>query len=296
MLETMAPCIAVTKKGTPCTLKAKQYGRCTRHHNMYVEATRPKDICVTITFGDVAENHVGMQKIGNMRDAGFTTAELMLAKSRYESFDYKCELIRLSSVCTHPKYAGTLFDDASVLIIRDFTRCWSNEILQRQFTLAWDTKAKMHGRVVNKHARYNICYSDVAQEADYENGKGTVVSFDSLPKLSQVRGCLPNYLGEKARELNAEGNLYYDISKCGIGWHGDAERKIVIALRLGKTMPLAYQWYLQSEPIGPRVGITLGHGDMYVMSEKATGFDWKKRSIATLRHSAGCHKYTGIGE
>lgn len=30
---------------------------------------------------------------------------------------------------------------------------------------------------------------------------------------------------------------------------------------------------------------------MYIMSEKATGYDWKKRSIYTLRHAAGCKKY-----
>ena len=32
---------------------------------------------------------------------------------------------------------------------------------------------------------------------------------------------------------------------------------------------------------------------MYIMSEKATGQDWKKNLIIpTLRHAAGCSKYT----
>jgi len=35
------------------------------------------------------------------------------------------------------------------------------------------------------------------------------------------------------------------------------------------------------------VTINLHHGDMYVMSEKAVGTDWKQRKIATLRHAAG---------
>jgi hypothetical protein len=30
------------------------------------------------------------------------------------------------------------------------------------------------------------------------------------------------------------------------------------------------------------------------MSEKSTGFDWKKRSKYTLRHAAGCKKYLTI--
>jgi hypothetical protein len=32
------------------------------------------------------------------------------------------------------------------------------------------------------------------------------------------------------------------------------------------------------------------------MSEKATGYDWRKSSIFTLRHAAGCAKYTTIKE
>jgi hypothetical protein len=38
----------------------------------------------------------------------------------------------------------------------------------------------------------------------------------------------------------------------------------------------------------------LEHGDMYVMSEKTTGFDWKSKTKYTLRHAAGCDKYTTI--
>jgi hypothetical protein len=36
----------------------------------------------------------------------------------------------------------------------------------------------------------------------------------------------------------------------------------------------------------------LNGGDLYVMSEKTTGRDWKTKSIYTLRHAAGCEKYT----
>ena len=33
--------------------------------------------------------------------------------------------------------------------------------------------------------------------------------------------------------------------------------------------------------------ITLNHGDIYIMSEKSVGNDWKRRKIPTLRHAAG---------
>ena len=38
----------------------------------------------------------------------------------------------------------------------------------------------------------------------------------------------------------------------------------------------------------------LNHGDFYVMSEKTVGFDWKRKSILTLRHAAGAKKYLTI--
>ena len=44
-------------------------------------------------------------------------------------------------------------------------------------------------------------------------------------------------------------------------------------------------------PIGKRAEIMLEHGDMYVMSEKAVGTDWKNPSIPTLRHAAGSKKF-----
>ena len=75
--------------------------------------------------------------------------------------------------------------------------------------------------------------------------------------------------------------------KCGIGFHGDSERKKVIACSLGASRPIHWQWYERSKPIGERIKFTLHNGDMYIMSEKTTGFDWKKRIIATLRHAAG---------
>ena len=59
-----------------------------------------------------------------------------------------------------------------------------------------------------------------------------------------------------------QGNLYYDISCCGIGFHGDSERRKVVAVRLGAAFPLQFQWFLRSAPMGQRVNVDLHHGDM----------------------------------
>ena len=101
--------------------------------------------------------------------------------------------------------------------------------------------------------------------------------------------------GSKFNNLIAEGNLYNDSgNKTGIGYHGDAERSKVIGMRFGKTnesMPLYFRWFNNSKPISEPIQIKLNNGDIYIMSEKTTGYDWKKRSIYTLRHSVGADKY-----
>lgn len=152
----------------------------------------------------------------------------------------------------------------------------------------------MYGRVVNKVARHNLCFGDYNQTPDFATGRGTVVSFDRVPLLKRVREELPSIIGPKASNCVAEGNYYYNPHKCGIGFHGDAERKIVIAIRLGVSLPLHYQWFLENQPIGPRIPLTINHGDIYIMSAKAVGTDWKRRKIPTLRHAAGADKYLTI--
>ncbi len=81
-------------------------------------------------------------------------------------------------------------------------------------------------------------------------------------------------------------NYYYDLNKTYIGFHGDAERKIVICARLGGDMPIYYQWFQNGKKVGDRIKIDVNGGDIYCMSFKATGNDWLKRKIYTLRHAA----------
>ena len=38
----------------------------------------------------------------------------------------------------------------------------------------------------------------------------------------------------------------------------------------------------------------LNTGDIYIMSEKAVGSDWRKSSMYTLRHAAGSNKYLSL--
>ena len=96
---------------------------------------------------------------------------------------------------------------------------------------------------MNKHARFNLCFAEEEQEADFANGKGTIVGYKDVPTLQYVRSQLPKYFGAKCEDLACEGNFYYDASKCGIGYHGDGERRLVIGARCGASIPLHFNWF-----------------------------------------------------
>ena len=100
--------------------------------------------------------------------------------------------------------------------------------------------------------------------------------------------------GPKADRLLAQGNKYYEEGS-GIGFHGDGERKIVICLSLGRESILRYFWRKpgSSENVYGPVDVNVRHGDIYIMSEKATGNDWRKSSRYRLVHAAGSKKYIG---
>ena len=258
---------------------------------------------ITLTWGDMAENGVGMQQLGELRaeGGGFTVADL---EKIAEKFDDAAEMYSLNDPANEEQA------EAAVLVIRDgvdllgsFEEGSENGAVEKkthdmmfaeQKQVQYDKKALMRGQVKNKKARWNMCIDDQAQEADYAAGKGTIVKKDDLPVTMSVVNQFDKAFGQKAAELKGEGNYYYNIDDCGIGFHGDAERRIVIAIRLGASLPIYYQWYQNSKPVGERIEVPLNGGDIYLMSEKAVGTDWRKRKIMTLRHATGSKQYVTV--
>ena len=54
-------------------------------------------------------------------------------------------------------------------------------------------------------------------------------------------------------------------------------------------------WFQNDHPISTRKELILEHGDFYVMSEKAVGWDWMgDEGKLTLRHAVGGDEFTGI--
>lgn len=244
---------------------------------------------ITLTIGDCAENHIHNQQLGKRLPIGEG-----FQRSDFEAIQQKikeAEIITLSNI---PEQS-----DACVLIIRNGVdlllgeKC-TRDMYEEQKNLNWDKKVKMYGRVVNKHARHNLCYDIEEQEPNYEEGKGRIIALRNVPKLKELMNKLEELVGPKFQNLKVEGNRYYSTS-CGIGYHGDTERVRVCGIRLGTYgTPIHYQWFKDGNPVGDRITIPLNPGDIYFMNEKAVGTDWKTKKTYTLRHAVGADKYTKL--
>ena len=250
---------------------------------------------ITITCGDVAENHAGMKHEGVEvpKGEGFNLRDLTCSIIKFKKLGCKMEIFHLNELIKEKA------ENAYILIIRgglnaiigdvnDFFKSLNDLEWDKKY---WDTRRQ---RVLNKHARWNLIFGDESQIANYEEKKGTIIAYKDIPLFCTIMKKFEELFGKKAKNLKAEGNKYYDINHTGIGYHGDSERRKVIAFRLGGDMPLCYQWFLDSKPIGKNKRFMINSGDIYVMSEKAVGTDWKRKKIPTLRHAAGCEKYTKI--
>lgn len=256
----------------------------------------------TFTFADCGENHVGNQQIGERSQDGFSLGDLEHVKATLnQKYGLDAELIDLRLA------SGVLVESmepAYVLKVSNFCQSvcpflTKEEALAQFAAMPWDrhyydTRRK---RVLNKLARSNNVVADFAQEPVYEEGKGTVVNFSTAPPILTMLRDEFNSWGPSFSNLIAEGNNYHTPGKSGIGWHGDTERSKVVAVRFGNDCtPIVYQWFHQAKGLGKVVEIPLSHGDLYIMSEKAVGCDWKKRSLYTLRHATGAAKYIALKE
>ena len=248
---------------------------------------------ITLTFGDQAENHVGMQQLGDMvpEGQGMHLDDLQVIAAHMPDGSTTLHTLHEGIEGASPAYVLVIHNGVNHVMMDGLYSY--RDVFEEQRRLEWDQKAFMYGRVVNKKARFNLCY-DIGreQEPDYEQRRGRIYDITKLPATYALYEGMRAKFGPKVQNLKGEGNLYDDLRTNGIGWHGDSERRIVVAARLGADMPIYYQWYHRGERVGPRIEVPLRGGDMYIMSEKAVGTDWKRSSILTLRHATGADAYT----
>ena len=220
-------------------------------------------------------------------------------------------------------------DQARVMILRDWAaktaggEGWTKQVYRELASRRWDAEyldpnkyrteivdgkeVRVRGRPMTKRARTNLCFvAGREQGPAVLEGKGSIYDlkkmnalFTGVEKLKEQIAAGLIEIGSKTKvEINVvEGNRYYDLKNTGIGFHGDTERVVVICISIGcDNYPMRWQWFKDGMPVGKSIDITLNCGDVYIMSEKAVGADWKLSSKYTLRHSAGAKKYRDLSK
>jgi hypothetical protein len=228
-----------------------------------------------------------MKMNGNgLAENGYTYNDLKTIRDKFKELGARTKIYNL--------HKGTDFPKAYVLHVKNAIKALKvkKSLFNDLTNLDWDTQYfdVRRQKVLNKHARYNLCFGEENIDADYENKIGTVISYNDIPQLKKLRDKLMELTDFDETSFQVEGNYYYDINKTGIGFHGDGERKRVIGVNLSDddvTRIIRWKWFQHSQAISEPIDIELKTGDLYIMSEYATGYNWKSRNIPTLRHSAG---------
>ena len=282
---------------------------------------------ISLTMAPGGENHRGNQLIGRMpiKGEGFKYSDIdIMGEKIRKSMGDNVEVLNLNNLSGVEVINGLNNEDqARVLILRNWaSKDKTEQIYKECVEDKWDSKyldpnkyrteikdgkeVKVRGKVMNKLARTNLCYvAGMSQEPEYIEGKGTIVDLNTKSTLNsevlRLKTTLQEALVEGGSdskvEINVvEGNRYYDLKKTGIGFHGDTERVVVICLTIGGGggYPMRFQWFKDGMPIGNSIDLALNDGDVYIMSEKSVGADWKLRSKYTLRHAAGAEKYRSL--
>jgi len=285
----------------------------------------------SLTCAPGGENHAGMEIIGRMpvKGEGFTAQDIEGLGNYFEEekgvesvtvLDLNAlsgvgEIMELKTgdqgrVLLLRNWVQTTFEPTTVQdIYRELTAdAWDAEYLDRnkyRTEIIDGVETKVRGKRMNKRARTNLCYvAGREQEPDVWQGKGRIVDLKKKIALNQaverLRSAIASGLiaidSKSKVEINVvEGNRYYNLKNTGIGFHGDTERVVVICISIGcDNYPMRWQWFKDGMPVGAPIDIRLNCGDVYIMSEKAVGSDWKLRSLYTLRHAAGSEKYTSL--
>ena len=246
----------------------------------------------SLTIGNGAENHVGMEFLGKKRNKGegWNLNDLNEAKKFFELIGKKTEMYNLNTLL--PPGLAKSVPPAYFMVVRQYLsdEC-HKKLIEELCSYDWDNKYfdTRRGKVLNKLARHNVCYGDVYQSPDYENKKGTIINWGKSPIVHTIKKSIEKIMNEK--DLLVEGNKYDNIKKNGIGAHGDTERVIVACCRVGASNPIKFGYFHKGLHIGESLECMINGGDLYFMSEEAVGTNWRSYNRYTIRHAAGSPKY-----
>lgn len=247
----------------------------------------------TLTFGEAAIAGLGSESYGTKSKNGFDLNDLTYISSKFNP--EQTMLIDLRNMLPN---SNIELAPAFILLIKnpypDLLEKLEPIILKDQETydsqgyldgVLWNKKKYTYGRVVNAINRYNLTFDFIGAEAKIHTEMGgTIYNIGAIPPLEELYKRIATACNTR---LYIEAMMYHDIISSHIGFHRDKERMKVIGYRMGHEFPLHYQWYCGTDPISEIFTINLDPGDMYVMSEYASGGKTMTKTRIYLKHAAG---------
>lgn len=110
--------------------------------------------------------------------------------------------------------------------------------------------------------------------------------FDASKKMSSE---LMKFTKNKISSLFGISELNYKLENCiKSSYKGTLNKKIIIGLYIGESLFFYFSWFKDDKPIGKTCRFKLNHGDIYILTDKSLGCDFRKKNIPILKHCIGC--------
>ena len=249
----------------------------------------------TLFFGNRIEGYSNIENIGEDAPCGFTNNDILRI---YSLFPENCELHNLKDMLP-----PTLYDipDVLFLVIKNPFKEISDQLLQILMTeeqrnndiitgVNWDTVKYKGGQVKESKEKYRLIFTDLydgyIRKSFHHIGYGTIYNYRRIPQLVTIKSYLELIL---LGPFVIEANCYVNKKDCYIPMHRDKERKRLCGIRLGGDFPINFRWHHGSIRCSDVKSINLSHGDVFIMSELATGYSKEKITKLFLKYSEGTH-------
>ena len=214
------------------------------------------DSVFTVSLSDRGLNDLKGEVYGEYTPGGISEDALMEAVARwqrtgrfggdvqvYHLNHEACHQMRLEEEVLISNGAGKL-PRAKIAVIRNFAShvlgaSAVNETFDALCGMHYDAKCKSNygEKLVNQLARHTTMLLPgqdvVVTDDDRMQGKASVNDLDLLPLVKRTVELMQQEFGIALPV--AEVNHYYDPSRCGLGWHGDAERNVNMILRWARA-------------------------------------------------------------
>lgn len=254
------------------------------------------EISMHLMFCDIANHGHGMQQIGNICDSGFTNEHLLWMCSNINSD--KAVLYNVTSILPKTLYQ---IPDSYVLVLKGFFTEQANSLYQTMLTpegsngsfitgVNWDNERIHNGKLVSNRLGNKLLFYDLNSAWKYPlsiNDKcGTIYNSKLIPTLDLFQKMLQQQVGFLPV---VDATYYYNTKECFTPLHQVKDRKKIVGLGIGATMPLQFRWFHGSISCSDTMTIPIEHGDLYILSQGAAGMHKEKQTKLYLKYGIGSH-------